>query len=423
MPRVLCLVLASCIATALAAEQPAVPGSGGDQVRMETPTVPGSPASQAASHPASQPARRPRTLPGQPQEYDELSTRAIELFKAAEPSIGPDGLSMSPDGDRLAWGESYILNAYLAMYEGTGDEHCLQTLLRHIANVQANRADRRGLVDEIRGRTIAGWISRGYSGDRAHAYLVHAGVLTYPMARLAYVLKQDPQRSMQYAAQINTLLADVSQTIQSYESDWREGPGDDEGYYYCPILKRDMPYNQQNALGRTIVAMYEATGQEWYRVRAAKLARFFKDRLRRQDDRYLWDYWAHRPEFEDLSHAGFNVDFVVNCYRAGLVDSAGKRLFSNPDMRRFVGTFQHIRTPDGGFAGRVDGSGHGGILISIWGRLAGVDPAVRAAMGDYLLKQQDRSYFAMLLAGHLVEAQRPFEPESLPASSPPAAGN
>ena len=347
--------------------------------------------------------------------FDPISLKAMEILGVCEKSVDLEALSQSPDAGELAWGESYVLLGYQAMYEGTGDQRYLKRLLEHIRRILANRGDRLGLRDEVRGKTMPAWLTSHYTEGKQHAFLVHAGMITYPMARLAFVLRRDPQLASQHGPVIEKILADVAQTVKAYEPEYRDGPGEGEGYYYCPGLRRDMPYNQQNALGRTIVAMYLATGDEWYRRRAEKLARYFKERLWLENGRYVWSYWAHSPGSEDISHAATNVDFAFDCYRAGIV-------FTLSDMKCFIGAFHHVARPDG-FAGNVDGTGHGGILMGRWGRLGYIDPRVRQVLIDYLADHgQEDSIIALLAAGYLVETQRPFRSEQIVTAATRPAG-
>jgi len=350
-------------------------------------------------------AAQPASAPG--GQFDAASLRAIEAFRACDQAIGPDGFSKNPDSD-WGWSQSRVMMAYQAMYEGSGDEAYLTRLLEQIDRVLAARGDRRGLNDEIRGKMMPGWITTGYTEGKRHAYLVHAGMITYPMARCVAVLKRNPQLAAKHAQAISKIIADVEETLRAYEEEWRKDPNADEGYYYCPVLKAGLPFNQQNALGRTLVAMYLATGKEDYRRRAEMLARYFKNRLKLQDDRYVWDYWPQRPGAEDTSHASINVDFAFQCYRAGIV-------FDETDMKRFAATLRHITLPDG-FSDFIDGKmvkGSGlGRYIGGWAHLCFIDPTLRMPLAEFFAaKGQPAGSVTMMGAGYVVESQKPLKKE------------
>ena len=364
----------------------------------------GEPAPMTQSAPPSQRAPVSQPTPTtQRAPLDDISLKAIELFDVWEQQTGIEGYSREADSSPLAWGESYMMMGYVAMYEGTRDERYLNTLLGRIERVLANRGDRIGQADDYRGRIMPCWINQTNTGEPRIAYAVHNGMIIYPMVRLVVALQQDPAMSLKHADIMARILADAEQIVQAYEPEWREGPAPDEGWYYCPDLKADLPFNQQNALGRAMLALYAATGNTQYRDRAAKLAKYFKYRLRRingQDGRYVWDYWTHRAEFEDVSHAAQNVDFVYTCYRAGIV-------FTRPDIKRFIHTFQHV-TQTSGFSDHIDGTGKGkfGIIVGGWTHLAHQDASLRRIMVDYLIAHPSESnVLAMQCAGYLVETQ------------------
>ena len=85
-----------------------------------------------------------------------------------------------------------------------------------------------------------------------------------------------------------------------------EDKNKNEGWYYGDYPEKDLPLNQQNALGRTLATLWLATGKEQYRARAEKLANFFKNCLRRVDNRYVWSYWPNGGRYltrGDLSYS------------------------------------------------------------------------------------------------------------------------
>lgn len=59
-------------------------------------------------------------------------------------------------GDKLAWGESYVMLSYVEMYRATRDTHYLDKLVDHADHVLANRDDNRGFRD-YSGRSRPAW--------------------------------------------------------------------------------------------------------------------------------------------------------------------------------------------------------------------------------------------------------------------------
>lgn len=258
----------------------------------------------------------------------------------------------------LAWGESYIMMSYLTMYETTQDVFYLKRLVRHIDNVLQQRDDNAGKVD-YRGISDATWISTTYTSGNPYAWLVHDGMLTYPIADFAqtvinnsalHSLVADTGGSFYASTDFITiaydLLVQVDSTIDAHEDQWVNNAfGNNTGAYrfrwdalaqtFLGFPGDNLPLNQQNALGRTLVAMYEATGSAAYLDKATRLANTFKNDLVYQSatQSYVWSYWGYQGSTnEDISHAAINADFALQCYDAGIV-------FSLADMQRFAATF------------------------------------------------------------------------------------
>jgi hypothetical protein len=352
----------------------------------------------------------PRLRNGEPM--DAISLQAVDLLGRCEQSLAPQASTGTAAGD-LAWARSYVMTAYQTMYETTGDPKYLAPLLEHVRQVLACRSDRLGQTDQVRGLAMPSWVSTS-SESRPYAWLVHAGMITYPLAACAATLAADPALAQEHAQLLAQIRADVAQTIRAFEPDFRPGPGPDEGHYFCPLLQADLPFNQQNALGRAMLAMHDATGDPWYRQRAGELARYFRNRIRLADGRATWPASAGEDQAEDIAHAAIDVDFAVACYRKDLV-------FTRQDMQQMAATFNGL-VCTGGFADRVDGSGTDGQCVravGMWGRLGGVDPHIRQVLADYLGAHcLENPAMGMLSAAYLAATQ---PPRARPATSPNAA--
>jgi len=350
-----------------------------------------------------------------PADGNAVTSAAVKGFAAAAEKIGADAWSRSTDAATLAWGQSYVLMAYLAMWEGTGETAYLDRFLTHCDRVLAARDDRHDVTDEIRGKVMPSWSTTKYTRGKRYAWIVHAGMITYPMARWAWLIRRDPAMRKRYADKAREYVKAVAETVAAFDDAWREGPNDGEGHYLGRYLKRALPLNQQNAMGRTLVALHLATGRDEYRSRAAKLARYFKNRIRRVDDRYVWSYWPPRSGAEDFSHAAINVDFAVACCRAGIVFDAG-------DMAAFARTFRRASKGASGFTTAVDGRGGPDARHSAqagrWLHLAFYDPDLRGVACKYYEGRWAISGTAGLVAAaYLVETARPLRPER-PVSDP-----
>lgn len=106
---------------------------------------------------------------GEPSPHDESATirySAREAFDRADERFHENGglLGATNDSDgssssgSLAWGESYVLQAYLLMYRAHGDESYLDEFVEHADAVLENRDSVRGVTD-YRGRSRPAWRS------------------------------------------------------------------------------------------------------------------------------------------------------------------------------------------------------------------------------------------------------------------------
>lgn len=265
----------------------------------------------------------------------------------------------------MAWGDSYTLMSYVAMYEGTGDTVHLDRFVKHFDLVLSVRDAKTGKRDEFRGKVMPSWGTGHYSQGKWTAWLVHTGMLTYPAASFVRHVFEDAKLQAKYKAKADEYLAVLEEIVAAYDDEWKDGPAEGEGYYESkPIVGKPLPLNQQNALGRTLVQLAAVTKKPQYRDKATKLARYFKNRLRVMDNgAYAWEYWgAKEGRGEDISHAAINADFAALCYRNNIV-------FTRDDMTKLAATFtKNIIKPDGTFAATVAGSGTVGELRGQLGR-------------------------------------------------------
>lgn len=289
----------------------------------------------------------------------------------------------------LAWGESYLLMSYVRMYEATGETKYLDKFVGRFRAVLSLRDDKKERRDVLRNRVMPAWGTGDYTNGKWSCWNVHAGMITYPAARFARLVKE--RKGLEaYAGAAREFTAAIEETVAAYDPEWHDGPNPDEGYYAGPSLGgKHLPLNQQNAIGRTCIELAEVTGKAAYRERASKLAAFFKRRLKLRDDgAYEWAYWAAlQPPYEqgreDISHAAINIDFAFRCYEAGIV-------FTREDMERFAATFlKVVRKPDGRISDTVAGAGSGRYAAQIgrWGALASIQPEVARVIREYFFRQ------------------------------------
>lgn len=245
----------------------------------------------------------------------------------------------------LAWGESYIMMSYMSMYYATEDVDYLKRLVDHAENVIDQRDDNAGRVD-YRGISGATWVATKYSkSNEPYAWIVHSGMLTYPMADFADLVLHTPALQSEislsgytFLNRANWLVDQVDMTIAAHDDQWdtahdiyraRTTP---TGFLNW-IDGRILPHNQYAALGRTLVKMYSATGNPAYLSKSIDMGLYFEDRLTLEiNDSYVWRY-HDASRIEDISHGAIEVDYAHLCEQAGIV-------FNATDMTRFANTFK-----------------------------------------------------------------------------------
>ncbi len=248
-------------------------------------------------------------------------------------------------------------------------------------------------------RSLLLYMTKYYQTNaKYYAWLVHQGTITFPIARWVYLVNTDPKLARYRGSAADYLEAIIDILWHPkfeeqmhvvgdeifYDNDLAHVESGDREY-----IGEALPFNMQNAAGRTFVLLYLITGEDRFRERAAGLARFFKNRLDlvtdEQGERYCWRYRTYGSwnAIEDVAHASTNIDFACYCYNAGIV-------FDETDMNRFFNTFKHICH---GADGTNDNVGGGNYIydpgaryehwIGLWMRLAHIEPSIRATYWAY----------------------------------------
>lgn len=227
-------------------------------------------------------------------------------------------------GGDIAWGTSYQLAALVEMLDATRDSKYAQRIVQLSDWIARCRDDQHGRRDEVRSQVVKAWSSTNYSKGIRYAWAVHTGMIAAPMARFASVIRSEPALTNRWSKDADRLLKIAEEAVAVHANEYREGPQADEGYVYCPYLKKHLPFNMQNALARAWLAIDDATKTTRHRERTIRLAQFMKHRLRPMEDgSYVWGYWppleGSTDKFEDISHAAINVDFMVHCFEHDFV--------------------------------------------------------------------------------------------------------
>lgn len=287
-----------------------------------------------------------------------------------------DGYSLSTnEAGELAWGESYLLEAYINMYQGTGELKYLNKFVKHADRVIGN-TDAARKIKDYKGRSLAGWSATKYTnnGERAVG-IVDTGMISYPLALFALAVQEEGLTGFEKQAERYQGIA--AEAVAIFDGNWVLDRKSGEGHYQFdredPTRKAQpypmpVPFNRQLALGRTHIILSKLTGSRAYRDKATALAKHFRANLRLESDgAYVWDYWYGNGlklygNPENISYAAMDLDFVMLAYGNDIV-------FTEEDIGRFLTTYESRIYRNGKFSDYVTGKNAGNTYLDAVGRL------------------------------------------------------
>lgn len=169
-------------------------------------------------------------------------------------------------------------------------------------------------------------------------------MIIYPLAKFAaVVLSSESLKSYHNVAlwYLNSVIETVDYFQQWYVAEENGGYYmiQNEDFWEDRIRGINAPVNWNAAMGKVLLALYDATGEERYLAQAKALAETLKAALEVADNgSYVWYYWfgaayeRYKRE-EDISHGALDVQFAIQCYEHGVV-------FSAEDIQRFAFTLR-----------------------------------------------------------------------------------
>lgn len=238
----------------------------------------------------------------------------------------------------LAWTQSYLLEAYLDMYEATGNIKYIQKFVSQEDEVLSNNDKERGIQD-YKGRVRTGWSATKYSKNKERMiHIAHSGMILYPIVKFIVMVKSQ-KKLKKYINIANKYIILAEKSVSEFEGQWRFNPETKEGSYWFegdePLntdLKAPMPFNGPLAMGRVLIMLYLATNKGVYIDKAKALAWHFKNNLvETKEGYYIWGYRPNLkkyPQVEDISHGAIDVDFAILAYKNGIV-------FNKSDIEKF----------------------------------------------------------------------------------------
>lgn len=324
-------------------------------------------------------------------------------------------VDLSNEDATIAWGTSYLMMAYNLMFLATGKERYAAAMARTTRAVINARDDKMG-YELFWGPVAPVWSSSRYDDRGRAAYLVHTGIINYPMLRFAVILKDDPELADRLGVDPDELVAECRKSIEFHERQWVQGPGEYEGYYIAynqeqSIEGEPLSANRPSALGRAFFYSYLYDGHRPHLERAVSIANYLKNRIPYDTERdaYFWSYNLFPDETgghfttaelearigggEDISHGALTMAFFTDLAEHGIV-------FNSNDMSRFCRTVTKgfARGNNDRFFIHLGGDPTSGIrpanlrYTGRWLRLAPYDPEVYGRVEGFILRNVPEPY-------------------------------
>ncbi|MEM0333696.1 MAG: hypothetical protein QXX30_04550 [Candidatus Aenigmatarchaeota archaeon] len=235
-------------------------------------------------------------------------------------------------GERIAWFESYLLEALLESFEISRDVQFLDKFVKR-ANYIIRNADIYRNIADYKGRKRYGFSSTKYSIDNKRVvFLVHTGQIVYPILKFVWIAYSDRTLKENFSEEIERYLNFSIKAIKDFENQLvvKLTNGEDVCFFKWegdePIrtdLNSHMPLNFYTSIGRTYIYLYKITKDEKYMYLSHCIANYFKKSIHKNiDGSYYWGYRAdilRYPQIEDISHGAIDIDFMILSYDNGIV--------------------------------------------------------------------------------------------------------
>lgn len=298
--------------------------------------------------------------------------RIIKRFDEMDAALGGgEGYSKSNnDNGNFSWAQSYLLEAYLDMYEATKDIKYIKKFIEQSDNV-IDRTDRARNLRDYRGRSLLAWSTTKYSRNNVRVVsLVDTGMITYPLSRFALLVNNDPDL-YEFNEKANSYINVVVEALSVFDTDWNFEEKTGEGFYrffdfsvenrkadtsQLKTISLPLPFNQQLAAGRSMIILCKLLEDSSFCQKSYALAIHFKNRLTLYGNgSYVWLYWYGEgldfySAYEDISHGAIDVDFAILAHKNGIN-------IKYLDISRFIKTYNLNISRGGKIAASVYGTG------------------------------------------------------------------
>lgn len=271
------------------------------------------------------------------------------------------------------WGEGYVMDSYLSMYEVTDNTYWLDRYITHADLVLSQRNN----------GPVWNELSTGYPWNG------FAGAMTFSMGRFAEITQRDGLEM--YSAKSLEYATAARDAVQFFDVDWRSS-----GVYGWWIYGENNPsvslrgqqaaYDMQALLATTALHLsnYDGLGVDTRLQmldKATRYAQTFKTKLVDHGSFYLWDFAYYSPGLlQDVGHGNFDILFVYRAYENNII-------YTQADMVKFSNTFNLFFRSDSTIPNNLIGglSSVPGVVTSqiYWTYLQNFDPIIKLKLQGY----------------------------------------
>lgn len=292
----------------------------------------------------------------------------------------------------LCWAQTRVLESYLDIFLATNDQKWLRKFALQASTVLEATDASQGRKD-YQGRSGPVWSTIHYTKGVPHVWVVHTGSICYPLLRFAFITRRMKLRRFDQAS---TRFLEAAKKAVAFHHGQYKSEGNLAGYWERPnapsgLAGRFLPWNQQAAMGRTLLLLGRLTGALSYRARAQAMGRSLARHIITAKDgkTCYWPYQSARDSMpgrvDDVSHASLVAWFMLDLHRQGLV-------FSKNDLMRVANTFLIKVLPGGDQMARlIDGTGatNLGLPVFLWLPLSVVQPTIYQQVKKISLSRPD----------------------------------
>ena len=257
---------------------------------------------------------------------------------------------VSADSADLAWGASYVINAYCRAYQATGEEIYLQKAGGYLYEIFQ-------LAQDNDGDGYKNWGTGHYSNGTYEEFCVHTGAILSSAGEWANLVrsvpgilhKEEPTSGMAYGALCEYVVREATENmIPAFDKDWSGRIGlymSPRDSVYFGRKRISLPNNQFLAMAAALIqfARLSPDHESQYLHRARRMLKRFHRKLwyNRRGDILRWryrDWYFPCDDFsskEDFSHGMWSARAAIMGYANGLV-------FTQDNIRAFARIYKSM---------------------------------------------------------------------------------